>query len=55
MSAAVDRVDLVIADPPYNMILAREPPLVFRRYLPDGTHEDCALQSLQVESLRLLM
>lgn len=38
-----------------SMILARHPPLVFRRYLPDGTHEDCSLQCLEVESLRVLM
>lgn len=29
-----------------QLILDRKPPLVFRRYLPDGTHEDCSLQSL---------
>jgi len=30
-------------------VLEQRAPVVVRRYLPDGSHEDCALQALRME------
>ena len=34
-----------------ELVLARRAPLLIRRYLPDGSHEDCPLQVLEVDAL----